>query len=249
MMRVIGETSAYGFAARVNEQPAAPELLLPERVIHRHRRTRHDILVIHIRRDADDPPRRRADVDELHHRIGPHHVAVDRILIREHALRQALADDDHRLAASPIGVVEIASGDHRHAQRREEAGRHRPEPRRADPLRPARARGRPPRTRSPGRSCPRRATARACRPRRVHARQLADAPDRLLVETDDLLGRPPVRHDRNIQRQHVCACRSRSAPPAARAASSAACSRPPAARTTRQSGSRRKPAAGGWCRR
>ena len=37
-------------------------------------------------RDADDAARRGVDVDELHHRIGPHHVAVDRVLIREHPL-------------------------------------------------------------------------------------------------------------------------------------------------------------------
>ena len=37
-----------------------------------------------------------ADVDELHHRIGPIDMMIDGILIGEHALRQALADDHDR---------------------------------------------------------------------------------------------------------------------------------------------------------
>ena len=70
-----------------------------------------------------------ADVDELHHRIGPHQVAVHRVLAREHPLRQALADDHDLLGVAAVGVGEVAAGDDRHAERREEAGRHRAEPR------------------------------------------------------------------------------------------------------------------------
>ncbi len=64
------------------------------------------------------------DVDELHYRVGPHDVAVDRILTGEHALRRALAEDDDRLTAAPVVVVEVAAGDERHSQRREESRRH-----------------------------------------------------------------------------------------------------------------------------
>ena len=117
-----------GIGPRVHEQAAAADLLL-ERVIDGHRRPRHDVLVVHVGRDADDAPRRRADVDELHHRIGPHQLAVDGVLVREHPLRQALADDDDLLAVAAVGVVEVAAGDDRHAQRREESGRHGAEPR------------------------------------------------------------------------------------------------------------------------
>src|SRR5581483_7670275 len=106
-----------------------PELLLPEGVIYGQRRAWHYVLIIDIGRHADNAPGRRADVDELDHRIGPHHVAVDRILIRKHPLREALAYDDDRLAAVAIGIVEIPSGDNRDAERREKSGRDHPEPR------------------------------------------------------------------------------------------------------------------------
>ena len=121
---------------RVHEQAAAAELLL-QRVIDVHRRPRHDVLVVDVGDDADDPPAVGADVDELHHRVGPHQVAVDGVLVREQLLRQALADDDDPLAVAPIAVVEVAAGEHRHAERGEEARRHRAELRRADrPRRP-----------------------------------------------------------------------------------------------------------------
>ena len=50
-------------------------------------------------------------------------MMVDGVLIGEHALRQALAHDDHRLALIAIASVKIASGDQGDAQRGEEAGR------------------------------------------------------------------------------------------------------------------------------
>ena len=73
------------------------------------------MLVVDIGRYPDDAPGRRADVNKLHHRIGPHHMVVDRILIREHPLRQALADDDDLLTAAAVGIVEIASGENGNA--------------------------------------------------------------------------------------------------------------------------------------
>jgi hypothetical protein len=38
-------------------------------------------------------------------------VTVERVLVRKHPLREALADDDDRLRAVAVGVGEIASGD------------------------------------------------------------------------------------------------------------------------------------------
>ena len=38
------------------------------------------------------------DVDELHHRICPRQRAIDRVLCREHPLRQTLADNHNLLA-------------------------------------------------------------------------------------------------------------------------------------------------------
>ena len=56
MIRVIGGTSAYGIRARVDEQPAAADLLL-ERVIDAQRRARHHVLVVDVGGDADDAAR------------------------------------------------------------------------------------------------------------------------------------------------------------------------------------------------
>src|SRR5690348_5684659 len=92
-------------------------------MVNAERRTRHDVLVIHIGRDAYDAPGGRADVDELHHRIGPHDVAVQRVLTGKHPLGQALAHDDDWVATSAIGIVEVPPGDNRDAERREEPGR------------------------------------------------------------------------------------------------------------------------------
>ena len=129
MIRVIGAYQRVRIGVRVNEQTAAPDRLLLEGLINGHRRAGYHVLVVDIGRDTDDAAGSGADVDELHHRIGPHHVAVDRILIREHPLREALADDDDLFAAPAIGFVEIAPGDDRDTERREKSGRDHPETR------------------------------------------------------------------------------------------------------------------------
>jgi hypothetical protein len=56
MMRVIGDQRVR-VGRGVHEQPPAADLLL-ERVVHRHRRSRHDVLVVHVGGDADDAARR-----------------------------------------------------------------------------------------------------------------------------------------------------------------------------------------------
>src|SRR6202041_2428714 len=55
---------------------------------------------------------------------GPHHLVVHRIAIGEHLLGDALADDHYLLAVFTIGIVEIAAGYDRHAQRGEKSRRH-----------------------------------------------------------------------------------------------------------------------------
>src|SRR5256885_6767424 len=86
-------------------------------------RAGHHVLVIYVSGNADDAARSLADINEVHHRIGPHDVAIDRILPREDALRQALADDHNRLAAAAIVVIEIPSGNNGHAESGKESGR------------------------------------------------------------------------------------------------------------------------------
>src|SRR6185295_19648292 len=76
-----------------------------------------------------NPARPCRDVDELHDRIGPHQRAVDRVLRREHPLRQALADDHDLLAVMRVPGIEITAGDDRHAERSEEPRRDGAEPR------------------------------------------------------------------------------------------------------------------------
>ena len=81
------------------------------------------MFIVNIGCDADNA---HASRDHgLHHRIGPAYPVANGLLIWEHALRYALADDDHRLGAATIGIVEIASGNDRNAERCEESGRNR----------------------------------------------------------------------------------------------------------------------------
>ena len=101
-------------------------------------------------------------------------------------LRQALADDHDLLAVAAIAGVEIAAGDDRHAERREESGRHRAELRARivfavglgvaldRELRVEERAGLAPRHERADRDL-------------LDARQLADAPDRFLVERQRLL--------------------------------------------------------------
>src|SRR5437868_7369440 len=56
-------------------------------------------------------------------------MAVHGLGVREHALRNALADDSHELLARAVIVIEIAARDHRDADHVEEVGRHNPEAR------------------------------------------------------------------------------------------------------------------------
>jgi hypothetical protein len=69
------------------------------------------------------------DADELHDGIGPAQVPIHGFTGAEHPLRDALADDHHRLAVGSIVVGEVAAGDDRHAERREESRRDGAEPR------------------------------------------------------------------------------------------------------------------------
>ena len=85
MVRVIGVTSAYGSDAHVDEEPAAEQRSLAERLIDGQGRARDHVLVVDIGGHTDDAHRHRLHADELDHRIGPDDVPVERFLIREHA--------------------------------------------------------------------------------------------------------------------------------------------------------------------
>src|SRR5438105_2717287 len=101
---------------RVNEQAAAQDQALLEWGIYRESRLGDDMLIVDIRSDADNSPRRRRDIDELHDGIGPHDVAINRVLIWECALRECLADDDDAVRFLAIQIVEVASSDDRNPQ-------------------------------------------------------------------------------------------------------------------------------------
>ena len=119
---------------RVHEQAAAADLLL-ERVIDGHRRPG---TTFSSSTSAATPTMRRGSaLTSMNFITGSVHInrRLTRVLVREHPLRQALADDHDLLGVAAIGVVEVAAGDDRHAERREESGRDGAEPRRADPLR------------------------------------------------------------------------------------------------------------------
>src|SRR5437588_8882762 len=102
---------------RVNEDAAAQDESLLERRIYRKRWFSHEVFIVDVRRNANDSPRRWRNADELHHGIGPHDVAVDRVLIWEYALRQRLANDDHAIGFLAIRIVKIASRNEGNTQR------------------------------------------------------------------------------------------------------------------------------------
>ena len=112
-----------------------------------------------------------ADVDELHHRIGPHagggSPRPGSGTCRCARLWLTITTCS-RVAA--IGVVEVAAGDDRHAERGEESRRHGAEPRARILFAVGLRRSPRPRTGSPDRTRRRRATARPCRRRRARRR-------------------------------------------------------------------------------
>ena len=58
--------------------------------------------------------------DEVEVRVVP----IDSILVREHALRQALTHDDNQFTATAVGIRKIAPRDYGDAERREKSGRY-----------------------------------------------------------------------------------------------------------------------------
>src|SRR6202043_3999519 len=104
-------------AATENGQLAIAIGHLTKGMVNGQRRAGDDVLVVHVGGDAHDAARSLADVDEIHHRIGPHDVPVESFLAGEHALRDALANNHDRLAAAAIVVIELASGNNWYTQR------------------------------------------------------------------------------------------------------------------------------------
>ena len=185
---------------RVDEQAAAADLLI-HRVKHRHRRRRHEVLVVHVGDDADDASRLGAHADELRDWIGPHQAAIDRVHVGEHPLREALADDHDAFAVAAIAFVEVAAGDDAEPERGKEPRRDGAELRARIVL----AVGLPIALGRELRGEESLIAPRHDRPERhlFHAGQLGDAADGFSVEAGDLLGLPRVRHDRDVHRQDV----------------------------------------------
>src|SRR5205814_4356011 len=115
-----------------------------------------------------------------------------RLPVRKHPLRHALADDRHRLAVFAIELVEIASGDHRHAERGENSGRN-------DAELAARIVFRRPANvtfsgelHAGAERAPFPPWRKSAQSDAVYTRQLVYAPDRFFVEIHDLALRPPI---------------------------------------------------------
>ena len=154
-----------------------------------------------------------------------------RVLGREHPLRQALADDDDLLGVAAVGVGEVAARDDRHAERGEEARRHRAEARArilfAAGLGVALGGELEARPEDAG-VAPRHGGADGDA---LDAGQLGDAPQRPRGRSRrSAPAVAAVRHDRHVDREHVAACRSRCG--AACSASSVVSSMPAPASST-----------------
>src|SRR6185369_900621 len=113
-------------AAAENVHTIVSEVIrhLTEGMIDRERGSGNDVFIVYVSRHADDAARTGADTDERHDGIGPHNVAIERVLAREHALCHGLADDDYRLASTAVVVVEVASLNQGDAESGEESWRH-----------------------------------------------------------------------------------------------------------------------------
>ena len=108
----------------MNEKATAIQRTLFEGVIDAHGGFRNDVHVVDIGDDADDALRlRRARTCDLQHRIGPEHMAIDRVQTREHALRECLADDGNRLSILRIAVIKVATLKNGNAKRGEKSWR------------------------------------------------------------------------------------------------------------------------------
>ena len=146
-------------------------------------------------------------------------MAVDSVLAGEHALRHALADDDDRLAALAVVVVEIAAGEDGNAEGGEKSGRDGAELR-ARIFFTGPATWPSPENWKPGPKLPAsRQGTTVPSATLLDAGRAADPAMDFAIEVDDLVGRFAVRHDRNVDGEHAAGCRSRSRAPAAREAS------------------------------
>ena len=94
MIRVIGGTSAYGSAARVHEQAAAAES--PARTGDRRSAPAPGTMFSSSMSAATPTMRRGSGLTPMNFITGSVHIRwrLTRVLVREHALREALADDD-----------------------------------------------------------------------------------------------------------------------------------------------------------
>src|ERR1700756_507624 len=168
-------------------------------MVDSQRRAGDDVFVIHVRSDAHDASRPFADVDEIHHRIGPHDVPIDSIFPWKHALRDALANDHNRLAASAIVVIEIASGNNWHTQRGKKSRRNSTKlcPRifLSNAFHMALA-GEPEAGAETARVTPGRARAES---NVIYPGHRVDAAHGLPIEIDNLIGSFAIRHHRYVQ--------------------------------------------------
>ncbi len=167
------------------------------------------MFVINIRYDSDDPVRRRADPGgKLQHRIGPVDMPIDWVLIREHALRKGLTDDDDGIAFCAVGIVEITAPDYGNSEGGKESGRDHAHLRARIFIGDMNV-----------------AVSRelegdaAVAPGRIHAESSGvhagygiDPANRLLIEIYNLLRRFSVGHDGNVDDQDVTRVEARSRP-------------------------------------
>src|ERR1700733_1296936 len=109
---------------RSHKEAPLPSFLI-SRLIHHHGRHRNDVLVIHIRHHAHNPPWLHADADEFHHAVCPSQFAIQRVLAGKERLREALAHNHYAFGAVLVRVSEVAPLHNRHTQRFEIPRRYR----------------------------------------------------------------------------------------------------------------------------
>src|SRR5262249_27839766 len=113
-----------GIYAGVDEKAAAKQWTLFKRMVDRDGWLRNDMHVVDIGYDANDSLKfRRSIAAVFQNRIGPEHVAIDRVLIGKHALSKRVADDGRIFFALNVEIVEIPARHDGDAQRGKKSGR------------------------------------------------------------------------------------------------------------------------------
>src|SRR5579864_5297329 len=108
----------------MDEEAAAKQRAFFKRRVDRDCGLWNHMFVVDVGGDTDNAVRRGRDSgDELQHGVRPINMAIDGIVVGEHAVRESLTDDHHRIIRLAVEIIEITSSDNRSTERGKESRR------------------------------------------------------------------------------------------------------------------------------